>query len=174
VQSTSGRPWERWYLTSFLFFFSGATVDIAIWSTVEQGLAITAGSLATTRPLLRLVSAKMGHGYSSTAGPSNDSGYQPQAEPNNKELGKDIYTLSHIVKGSKNYWHKRDSDEEEIDMGKYGVQTSVSVGKTRLATKHTQFSSSQEELRGEGSSGGEGVENSAVVARSFLITSEKA
>ncbi|KAJ1334080.1 hypothetical protein MN608_04083 [Microdochium nivale] len=40
----------------FLF----ATVDIAIWSTVEQGLAITAGSLATTRPLLRLWSQKMG------------------------------------------------------------------------------------------------------------------
>jgi len=39
---------------------SDATVDIAIWSTVEQGLAITAGSLATTRPLLRAISQKLG------------------------------------------------------------------------------------------------------------------
>jgi hypothetical protein len=32
-----------------------ATVDIAIWSTTEQGLAVIAGSLATLRPLLRMV-----------------------------------------------------------------------------------------------------------------------
>ena len=32
-----------------------ATVDIAIWSTTEQGLAITAGSLATLRPLFRII-----------------------------------------------------------------------------------------------------------------------
>ncbi|KAJ2894837.1 hypothetical protein MKZ38_007187 [Zalerion maritima] len=33
--------------------FLWATLDIAIWSTVEQGLAITAGSLATLRPLVK-------------------------------------------------------------------------------------------------------------------------
>jgi hypothetical protein len=38
----------------------GATVDIAIWSTAEGGLAITAGSLATLRPLLRLIGRKLG------------------------------------------------------------------------------------------------------------------
>lgn len=37
-------------------FDADATVDIAIWSTAEQGLAITAGSLATLRPLLRSIS----------------------------------------------------------------------------------------------------------------------
>lgn len=47
-------------LLILLSLFAVATVDIAIWSTVEQGLAITAGSLATTRPLLRLWSQKMG------------------------------------------------------------------------------------------------------------------
>ncbi|KAF2651520.1 hypothetical protein K491DRAFT_606738, partial [Lophiostoma macrostomum CBS 122681] len=40
--------------------FLWATLDIAIWSTVEQGLAITAGSLATLRPLFHLASAKLG------------------------------------------------------------------------------------------------------------------
>jgi hypothetical protein len=39
---------------------SGATVDVAIWSTVEQGLAITAGSLATLRPLMKQVNARLG------------------------------------------------------------------------------------------------------------------
>ncbi|KAI0586086.1 hypothetical protein TUN199_01042 [Pyrenophora tritici-repentis] len=40
--------------------FLWATVDIAIWSDIEQGLAITAGSLATLRPLWRQVSASLG------------------------------------------------------------------------------------------------------------------
>ncbi|CAG7565002.1 unnamed protein product [Fusarium equiseti] len=40
--------------------FLWATVDIAIWSTAEGGLAITAGSLATLRPLLRLIGRKLG------------------------------------------------------------------------------------------------------------------
>lgn len=47
----------------------GATIDIALWSTTEQGLAVTAGSLATLRPLLRILTAKM-----STS--SNPSGIQ--------------------------------------------------------------------------------------------------
>jgi hypothetical protein len=36
------------------------TVDIAIWSDIEQVLAITAGLLATLRPLYRLVSDRLG------------------------------------------------------------------------------------------------------------------
>ncbi|OHE94191.1 hypothetical protein CORC01_10529 [Colletotrichum orchidophilum] len=40
--------------------FLWSTLDIAIWSSVEQGLAITAGSLATLRPLLRTVGYKLG------------------------------------------------------------------------------------------------------------------
>lgn len=37
-----------------------ATLDIAIWSTVEGGLGITAGSLATLRPLFRIISPHLG------------------------------------------------------------------------------------------------------------------
>ncbi|KAF2129613.1 hypothetical protein P153DRAFT_376043 [Dothidotthia symphoricarpi CBS 119687] len=40
--------------------FLWATLDIAIWSDIEQGLAITAGSLATLRPLYRIVSSTLG------------------------------------------------------------------------------------------------------------------
>lgn len=40
--------------------FLYATVDIAIWSTVEQGLAITAGSLATLRPLFKHIGYSLG------------------------------------------------------------------------------------------------------------------
>lgn len=35
-----------------------ATTDIAIWASVEAGLAITAGSLACLRPLARRVSER--------------------------------------------------------------------------------------------------------------------
>ncbi|KAI6782743.1 uncharacterized protein J7T54_000886 [Emericellopsis cladophorae] len=47
--------------------FLWATVDIAIWSCTEQGLAITAGSLATLRPLVRNVGYCFGL---STPGPT--------------------------------------------------------------------------------------------------------
>jgi hypothetical protein len=36
------------------------TVDIAIWSDTEQGLAVTAGSLATLRPLYRMIVKSLG------------------------------------------------------------------------------------------------------------------
>jgi len=48
--------------------FLYATVDIAIWSDIEQGLAITAGSLATLRPLYRKVATRFGL----STGPSED------------------------------------------------------------------------------------------------------
>ncbi|KAI0468961.1 hypothetical protein F4859DRAFT_489561 [Xylaria cf. heliscus] len=40
--------------------FLWATLDIAIWSTAEPGLAITAASLATLRPLFRNVAQRLG------------------------------------------------------------------------------------------------------------------
>ncbi|KAK9784358.1 hypothetical protein SCARD494_12970 [Seiridium cardinale] len=40
--------------------FLWATLDIAIWSTTEQGLAITAGSLASLQPLLKRVAQRFG------------------------------------------------------------------------------------------------------------------
>jgi hypothetical protein len=53
--------------------FLWATVDIAIWSDIEQGLAVTAGSLATLRPLWRQISEKFG--FASTSfGASKPSG----------------------------------------------------------------------------------------------------
>ncbi|PTB39269.1 uncharacterized protein TrAFT101_007944 [Trichoderma asperellum] len=49
---------------NFLF----ATVDIANWSTVEVGIGITAASLATLKPLFKLISYKAGL---TDSGPSN-------------------------------------------------------------------------------------------------------
>lgn len=69
--------------------FLWATVDIAIWSDIEQGLAITAGSLATLRPLWRQISTSLG--FLSSSGPSNPSGMRtPQwnGDPTAKEERK--------------------------------------------------------------------------------------
>ena len=54
------------------------TIEIAIWSTVEQGLAITAGNLATLRPLLRFI----GQGFSvaSEEAPSDITSYGKGSE----------------------------------------------------------------------------------------------
>jgi hypothetical protein len=43
--------------------FLYATVQIAIWSNIETGLAITAGSLATVRPLFRILHSRNGSSY---------------------------------------------------------------------------------------------------------------
>jgi hypothetical protein len=48
--------------TDFLY----DTVDIAIWSDIEQGLAVTAGSLATLRPLYRIVARSLGFSQSAS------------------------------------------------------------------------------------------------------------
>ncbi|EKG16040.1 hypothetical protein MPH_06734 [Macrophomina phaseolina MS6] len=52
--------------------FLYATVDIAIWSTVECGLAITAGSLATLRPLIRVIRTKLRSHASGNSGGNSD------------------------------------------------------------------------------------------------------
>lgn len=52
------------------------TIDIAIWSDVEQGLAITAASLATLRPLYRALVTRLRWSESSTI-PLNESKETP-------------------------------------------------------------------------------------------------
>lgn len=55
------------------------TVDIAIWSDTEQGLAITAGSMATLRPLYRVITSRLGWTLSSTTPISDNKGSAPYA-----------------------------------------------------------------------------------------------
>ncbi|KAH8728786.1 hypothetical protein GQ44DRAFT_675386 [Phaeosphaeriaceae sp. PMI808] len=56
--------------------FLYATVDVAIWSDTEQGLAITAGSLATLRPLYRRFSSYLGLSSGTPHDSSKPSGDQ--------------------------------------------------------------------------------------------------
>lgn len=54
--------------------FTDATTDIAIWSTIEMGLAISAASVATLRPLARKLGWSVGFS-------SNGSGRTPSNDP---------------------------------------------------------------------------------------------
>lgn len=61
-----------------LFYLSGATVDIAIWSDVEQGLAICAGCLATLQPLIKRTAQSVGLWSIHTGAGASASGLPPQ------------------------------------------------------------------------------------------------
>lgn len=85
--------------------FLWATTDIAIWSTVEQGLAITAGSLATLRPLFFLAMHKMGlstnptdnrPSYGGKSGPLAMGGSQSRNQKQDS-LRPDVFKLSTVV-----------------------------------------------------------------------------
>ncbi|PSN62142.1 hypothetical protein BS50DRAFT_138288 [Corynespora cassiicola Philippines] len=89
--------------------FLWATVDIAIWSDIEQGLAVTAGSLATLRPLYRLIAQRLNI---QTTGMNKDSGketpdwYRSGSAGNRKRSGP--FSLITFTKAE----HARKSDEE--------------------------------------------------------------
>lgn len=92
------------YLPRFRNFdFLYATVDIAIWSAVEQGLAITAGCLATLRPLVKEIGYRMGWTKPTSGSGGPTSGYVQQ--PDSRHLGsgrsgnRDMYDLSEFTHG---------------------------------------------------------------------------
>ncbi|KAM5356946.1 hypothetical protein ACJ41O_003592 [Fusarium nematophilum] len=68
--------------------FLWATFDIAIWSTVEMGLAITAGSLATLRPLAKMLRWKLGLTSLTSRGNSTNRGVYGASGPLNQAPGK--------------------------------------------------------------------------------------
>jgi hypothetical protein len=88
-------------LTQLRLTSSGATTDIAIWSTIEQGLAITAGSLATLRPLFFLAMSRLGFSTQPSARrPSNYGLSGPPlngSQPKPDKLRPDMYKLSAVV-----------------------------------------------------------------------------
>ena len=69
------------------------TLDVAIWSDIEQGLAITAGSLATLRPLYRQLTNFLGwsEGASQTFPTGDHKGtrgwYRTPSDDNGKKSG---------------------------------------------------------------------------------------
>ncbi|KAH7068824.1 hypothetical protein BKA63DRAFT_96071 [Paraphoma chrysanthemicola] len=92
--------------------FLYATVDVAIWSDIEQGLAITAGSLATLRPLYRQVAARIGLSTGGTEDKnSKPSGMRtPQWSPPNSTPRNKFPSFMSLLRSEKGT--VRDKDEE--------------------------------------------------------------
>ncbi|GME59358.1 putative integral membrane protein [Neofusicoccum parvum] len=66
--------------------FLYSTVNIAIWSTVECGLAITAGSLATLRPLFRVLNSRLrSHASAPASAASSAARRQQTAWPGSRD-----------------------------------------------------------------------------------------
>lgn len=109
--------------------FLYSTVGVAIWTTVEVGVGISAASLATLRPLIRMAFEKLGIG---------SSGNTNKQEP-----------LS-----SKNRWSSRyKPDQEEFVMSTAGHKartTTTVTGNWNDITSHHSKSSSQERLASPG------------------------
>ncbi|POS75381.1 hypothetical protein DHEL01_v206217 [Diaporthe helianthi] len=112
----------------FLF----ATVDIAIWSTVECGLAVTAGSLACIRPLFKVIMHRLGLSTESYFPPSkglngNASGRGTQPPPtigsSNKALRRssDIFHMGTL-------FTRVDKDEEAVHDDKESTTQLVQGG----------------------------------------------
>lgn len=97
--------------------FLWATLDIAIWSDVEQGLGITAGSLATLRPLYRLLATRLG--FSTTGG--DESGKNTPQWYGAPSLAKEskrksLFNMGSLMRTEKGVVRDRDN-EEDYGMG---------------------------------------------------------
>lgn len=83
------------------------TLDVAIWSTVEQGLAITAGSLATLRPLFKIILCRLGLTTRATSarGKSGSGmlGSTSRRRPSRPEL--DVYNLTVVAEDGQSKPH---------------------------------------------------------------------
>jgi hypothetical protein len=76
----------------------GNTLDVAIWSTVEQGLAITASSLATLRPLLKVAAFRLNITTPISPSQTGSRFSIPALRPRpcNSFSGGEAYTLSSV------------------------------------------------------------------------------
>ncbi|KAF1955743.1 hypothetical protein CC80DRAFT_414873 [Byssothecium circinans] len=96
--------------------FLWATLDIAIWSDIEQGLAITAGSLATLRPLYRVFAARFGLSHFVSNQKASGKGTQERYKTpsSNKPKRSGPFSLITLTRPEK---ARADGDSEEYTLG---------------------------------------------------------
>lgn len=162
----------------------GATLDIAIWSTVEQGLAITAGSLATVRPLLKALGYKLG--MNSNPSPIRDTdditrrpsvfvGGTNHARASRFQGGhEESYNMSYFPCKCCGTFHcqKRQSDGFGIVRSSMGLSVKVEKGDVHaLSSAETKSPDGSDEELNVGSSTREtSNDTERVVPQSFLAT----
>ena len=157
---------------------SGDTLDVAIWSTVEQGLAITAGSLATLRPLFTLILCRLGLATQTTNPKPTRSGSQilgSHRRPSRNEL--DMYNLSAIAEQGDVKSHFEPSD---LPKSPNWYQTGfdkvrrVSFAPKKKKEADKADNTSEKSLRDSGSASLRSLRDDTamqiMVSRSFVVT----
>jgi hypothetical protein len=162
-----------------VLILTGSTLDIAIWSSVEQGLAITAGSLATLRPLFFIAMHKLGLS-------TRPSAYRPSAygmsvplpanaAPGSKadKLRPDMYKLSATVQ-------TRTSEEEPTQSGSFprspnwfGNSAPPNSKKSTRVDNSDNDSERSLRIKSSRSSEEDNFQNGILVSKSFYITDEE-
>ncbi|KAF9699097.1 hypothetical protein EKO04_003332 [Ascochyta lentis] len=152
------------------------TLDVAIWSTVEQGLAITAGSLATLRPLFALVMHQLGLTTRPTR--QKPSNYGLQTPPASQSLSirhkgskhcPDMYALSNVPE-------TRTSDDSLAKEPSFPKSQNWLNGDVRTMTKSQVRSDNESErslrLKSSRSSGDDHMQ--IMVSKTFWVDEERA
>ncbi|KAH6885293.1 hypothetical protein B0T10DRAFT_92447 [Thelonectria olida] len=130
--------------------FLWATIDIAIWSATEQGLAVTAGSLATLRPLLRIITHRLGL---SSTGPSqlqdashpSGSGYQGKSTPSGS---RGPFSLSTFIRREENGIQIVDEESSGAYRSSQTDKSSIRKDVTDWHPRSPGLNESEEELTG--------------------------
>jgi hypothetical protein len=152
----------------------GSTIDIPIWSTIEQGLAITAGNLGTIRPLFRTVADKLGM-WNSTARRISDGDVPPTIGSLGRPKGgsgshRGMFGLATFLRGD---------DEERgvrgVEDGQRGSKHSITITTDIAITSNrsevweaASSSESQEELHSKVSNETLDVNGARVIPSSYL------
>ncbi|CAE7208356.1 hypothetical protein PTNB73_07608 [Pyrenophora teres f. teres] len=159
--------------------FLWSTLDIAIWSTVEQGLAITAGSLATLRPLFFIAMHKLGLS-------TRPTGYRPSAYgasvplPNKGSSGlgskadklrPDMYKLSATVQ-------TRTSDDQPLEPKSKSPHwfDHPSTSQSKKGTRNDNSDNDSDtslHIKSARSSAEDQFQHGIMVSKSFYITDEE-
>ncbi|KAM0321798.1 hypothetical protein ACHAQA_009895 [Verticillium albo-atrum] len=136
--------------------FLYATVDIAIWSTTESGLAIIAGSLATLRPLFRLVARAIGLSTNEPSGyqvsgqriPSGMGWANQPDESRDSRRGKGPFSLTTFLNDEEDSRAAGSNSESEEQKRKKSLERKRS---SLWRSKGGDAGDSEEELTFEGS-----------------------
>jgi hypothetical protein len=107
-------------------------VDVALWSAIEQGLAITATSLATLRPLFKLAGFHLGlasqptsFGASGHKSSSRTTGSGNHGGLSGRFAGHEIHALSSISRLGAADRTKKVSNSRFLNGGEVGIRREI-------------------------------------------------
>ncbi|KAF2123136.1 hypothetical protein BDV96DRAFT_481277 [Lophiotrema nucula] len=155
--------------------FLWATLDIAIWSTIEQGLAITAGSLATLRPLMQIVTHKLG--LSTTRSRNRPSAYglsgsQPLSRRKGSKATLDAWKLTHLSPSAKAEAQRGDVEKALPDVPRPSrCSNGFFKPKSMSASQVRGDNESEEELSPRMPR--RGLDEEIMVTKSFYVADER-